>query len=99
MVPLRTDPIDACFDALARAIQRDPGLSRELAEGRDRFLGHGRPKDDPAEEALAERRLLEWFVLEKERAGADEARVAIVLDRAAATVGERGPEVVRALAE
>src|SRR5262245_40425041 len=99
MVPLRTDPIDACFEALERAIERDPELSRELAEGRDEFFRGRAAIQDPGEKALADRRLLEWFLLERERSGAAEARVAALLDRCARTTGESAPEVARALAE
>jgi hypothetical protein len=97
MVPLRTDPIDACFDTLEREIERDPALSRELESSRKEFL---RPwngaEGNPAEAALAERRLLEWFLLEKERSTAAEARVAALIERCVERT-ENPDEVARAL--
>ena len=98
MVPLRSDPIDACFEALQREIERDPELSRELAASRKEFLHPPNGADDRAEAALAERRLLEWFLLEKERPGPAESRIAALVDRCARRTAN-GEDVSRALAD
>ncbi len=99
MVPLRTDPIDACFEALEREIERDPALSRELAESRGEFFRSANgAEEDPGVAALAERRLLEWFLLEKERSGAAEARVAGLIERCARATAN-GEEITRALTD
>ena len=98
MVQSRTDPIDACFDALERAVERDPALSRGLEASREEFTGGNGAPADPAEAALAKRRLLEWFLLEKEHSGADEAQIAALIDRCAGSRGKRTEDVARALA-
>ena len=99
MVPLRTDPIDACFEALQKEIARDPAVTRELEESRKEFLRPPSGADeDPGEAALAERRLLEWFLLEKERSGAAETRVAALVERCAKRTPGAG-DVSRALAD
>jgi hypothetical protein len=58
---IRTDPIDACFDALKRGSSDPfPALGPEGVSAPAGVI------EDLAE-AAAERRLLEWFLLEKER--------------------------------
>jgi hypothetical protein len=97
--PIPSDPIEACFLALERAVERDPALSRELAASRDVFLpGLEGEAEGSREATLARRRMLEWFLLEKVRTAPEEARVTALLDRCAASTAGDAATVSRALA-
>ncbi len=102
MAPLDFRSIDGCFEALAAAIGRDAVLARQLQASRHEFFPGGadptRARERPGEQALATRRHMEWFLLEKEKPGPQEARIAALIERCARPSGVAAGEVARSLA-
>ncbi len=106
MTPSRTpappDLIDACMEALQAAIESDPVLSRALRESWKEFWPRGGPPSKSAPKGsdgeLAARRHLEWFLLEKERPGPEEARIEALIEACADAAGGSAEQVRESLA-
>ena len=106
MTPSRTpappDLVDACMEALQVAIEGDPALSKALHASWKEFWTGGGPwaKSAPkgSDGELAARRHLEWFLLEKERPGPEEARIEALIEACAHAAGGSAEQVRLSLA-
>ena len=94
------DPIDACLSGLRAAVERDVVLAKELRQSWSEFSPGAEPPAGAArgsEEELAARRHLEWFLLEKERSGPEEARIEALIDKSARAAGGSAEEIRKSL--
>jgi hypothetical protein len=76
--------IDHAFDALSALVRDDPELSAELEESRAQFFRRGRPRGERRLQDLADRRHLEWFLLERESRCLQAVPIEALLERASA---------------
>jgi hypothetical protein len=76
--------IDRALDALSELVRDDPELSVELEESRAEFFRHGRPRGDRRVQDLADRRHLEWFLLERESRCLQAVPIEALLERGSA---------------
>lgn len=97
MIPLDSNSIDRCMDAVQVAIRLDPVLSEELRSSHPDFF-QGEDGLEGGEEArLAERRHLEWFLIERSNTPAEQQRIASLLERCARESGVDPAEWIAAL--
>lgn len=95
MITDSSDPVEGALRALRARVLREPGLSAELGRARCEFFASGTPAPGEDERA-AERRLDEWFLLERPNEALQGVPVE-ALAHALAGEGELPPESIAAL--
>lgn len=105
MVHLDSESIDRCLDAVHGAIAGDAALAEDLRASRadffpdeDDFATSGARVDGGEDARLADRRHLEWYLIERMGREEREERIALLIERCAEEMGLMGPEIAAALA-
>lgn len=91
------DTIERGLDAFRDMLHDDPLLRAELAGSARQFFAGALPPEDAAARALADRRHMEWFLLERESPHLGAIPIEVLLERSERSASGVPPEEVQSL--